>query len=36
MYIFNEVMSTNTIAKFLSMNGVGNRAVVISEKANKS
>ena len=32
IYIFNEVMSTNTIAKFLSMNGVGNGAVVISEK----
>ena len=36
IYIFNEVMSTNTIAKFLSMNGVGNGAVVISEKQTKS
>lgn len=36
MYIFNEVMSTNTIAKFLSMNGVGNGAVVISEKQTKA
>ncbi len=35
-YIFNEVMSTNTIAKFLSMNGVGNGAVVISEKQTKA
>ena len=34
--IFNEVMSTNTIAKFLSMNGVGNGAVVISEKQTKA
>ena len=36
MYIFNEVMSTYTIAKFLSMNGVGNGAVVISEKQTKA
>lgn len=36
IYIFNEVMSTNTIAKFLSMNGVGNGAVVISEKQKKA
>jgi BirA family transcriptional regulator, biotin operon repressor / biotin---[acetyl-CoA-carboxylase] ligase len=36
MYIFNEVMSTNTLAKFLSMNGVGNGAVVISEKQTKA
>lgn len=36
IYIFNEVMSTNTIAKFLSMNGVGNGAVVISEKQTKA
>lgn len=36
IYIFNEVMSTNTIAKFLSMNGVGNGAVVISEKQIKA
>lgn len=36
IYIFNEVMSTNTIAKFLSMNGVGNEAVVISEKQTKA
>lgn len=36
IYIFNEVISTNTIAKFLSMNGVGNGAVVISEKQTKA
>ena len=36
IYIFNEVMSTNTISKFLSMNGVGNGAVVISEKQTKA
>ena len=36
IYIFNEVMSTNTIAKFLSMNGVGNGAVIISEKQTKA
>lgn len=36
IYIFNEVMSTNTITKFLSMNGVGNGAVVISEKQTKA
>lgn len=36
IYIFNEVMSTNTIAKFLSMNSVGNGAVVISEKQTKA
>lgn len=36
IYIFNEVMSTNTIAKFLSMNCVGNGAVVISEKQTKA
>lgn len=36
IYIFNEVMSTNTIAKFLSMNGVGNGAVVISKKQTKA
>lgn len=36
IYIFNEVMSTNTIAKFLSMNDVGNGAVVISEKQTKA
>lgn len=36
IYVFNEVMSTNTIAKFLSMNGVGDGAVVISEKQTKA
>ena len=36
IYIFNEVMSTNTIAKFLSMNCVGKGAVVISEKQTKA
>ena len=32
LYIFNEVSSTNTVAKFLSMNDVENGSVVISEK----
>ena len=32
LYIFNEVSSTNTIAKFLSMNDAENGSVVISEK----
>lgn len=32
LYVFNEVSSTNTVAKFLSMNNVENGSVVISEK----
>lgn len=32
LYIFNEVSSTNTVARFLSMNGVENGSVIISEK----
>ena len=32
LYVFNEVGSTNTIAKFLSKNGIGNGSVVIAEK----
>lgn len=32
LYIYNEVASTNTVAKFLSMHNVENGTVVISEK----
>ena len=32
LYVFNEVRSTNTVAKFLSMNGAENGSVIISEK----
>lgn len=32
IYIYEEVMSTNTLAKFLSANNVENGAVIISEK----
>ena len=32
IYIFNEVMSTNTVGKFLSENGVENGTVILSEK----
>ena len=32
LYIYNEVGSTNTIAKFLSQNGTGNGSVIIAEK----
>ena len=32
LYVFSEVSSTNTIAKFLSQNGIGNGSVVIAEK----
>ncbi|MBE6501750.1 MAG: biotin--[acetyl-CoA-carboxylase] ligase [Methanobrevibacter thaueri] len=32
LYIYREVNSTNTIAKFLSQNGIGNGSVVIAEK----
>ena len=34
LYIFNEVDSTNTVAKFLSLNGIENGSVIISEKQN--
>jgi len=36
LYIFNEVSSTNTLAKFLSMNGAENGTVIISEKQTKA
>ena len=32
LFVFNEVKSTNTVAKFLAMNDVENGSVVISEK----
>ena len=32
LYVFNEVSSTNTVAKFLSMHDVENGTVIISEK----
>jgi BirA family biotin operon repressor/biotin-[acetyl-CoA-carboxylase] ligase len=32
IYIFKEVMSTNTVAKFLSVNGAQNGCVILSEK----
>ena len=32
LYLFKEVMSTNTVAKFLSENDVSNGTVIISEK----
>ena len=32
IYVYNEVSSTNTVAKFLSENGIGNGSVVIAEK----
>ncbi|MBR4446998.1 biotin--[acetyl-CoA-carboxylase] ligase [Methanobrevibacter sp.] len=32
LYVYNEVSSTNTVAKFLAMNNVENGSVVISEK----
>ena len=32
IFVFNEVSSTNTVAKFLSMNDIENGTVVISEK----
>ena len=35
LYIYPEVMSTNTIAKFLSMHNVENGTVIISEKQTK-
>ena len=36
MYIFKEVMSTNTVAKFLSLNEVSNGCVILSEKQSKA
>ena len=36
LYIYNEVSSTNTVAKFLSVNGVEDGSVVISEKQTKA
>lgn len=32
LYVFNEVSSTNTVAKFLAMNGAESGSVIISEK----
>ena len=32
LYVYNEVKSTNTVAKFLAMNGAENGSVVLSEK----
>ena len=34
LYIFHEVNSTNTLARFLAMNDIENGSVVISEKQN--
>lgn len=36
LYVYREVSSTNTVAKFLSMNNVENGTVVISEKQTKA
>lgn len=36
LYVYKEVSSTNTVAKFLSMNDVENGTVVISEKQTKA
>ena len=36
LYVYKEVSSTNTVAKFLSMNGAENGSVVISEKQTKA
>ena len=36
LYVYNEVLSTNTIAKFLSMNDVENGTVIISEKQTQA
>ena len=36
LYIYNEVTSTNTVARFLSINGIENGTVVISEKQTKA
>ena len=32
LYVFKEVSSTNTVARFLSMNGIADGSVIISEK----
>ena len=32
LFVFNEVSSTNTLARFLSMNGIADGSVIISEK----
>lgn len=34
LYLYNEVGSTNTLAKYLAKNGIENGSVVISEKQN--
>ena len=36
LYVFKEVISTNTLAKFLSMNDVENGTVIISEKQTQA
>jgi len=36
LYIFKEVMSTNTVAKFLSLNNVKNGCVILSEKQSNA
>ena len=36
LYVYKEVTSTNTVAKFLSMNGAENGSVIISEKQTKA
>lgn len=36
LYVFKEVSSTNTLAKFLSMNDVENGTVIISEKQTQA
>ena len=36
LYVYKEVASTNTVAKFLSMNDIENGSVVISEKQTKA
>ncbi len=36
IYIYKEVTSTNTVAKFLSMHGAENGTVIISEKQTKA
>ncbi|MBR3112758.1 MAG: biotin--[Methanobrevibacter sp.] len=36
LFVFKEVSSTNTLAKFLSMNGIADGSVIISEKQTKA
>ncbi|WP_406532522.1 biotin--[acetyl-CoA-carboxylase] ligase [Methanobrevibacter sp.] len=36
LYVYKEVASTNTVAKFLSMNNIENGSVVISERQTKA